>query len=85
MNHQAEFEIQDVFYIEGRGVVVAGKLLSGELKPGMGTEINGKTSGVKSIEVFNRKADALRAGESAGILLSDVKKEDVSRGTILSF
>jgi elongation factor Tu len=80
--------VEDIFSIEGRGTVVTGRIERGVVKVGEEIEIVGikptaKTT-VTGIEMFNRSLDEGMAGDNAGILLRGLKKEDVTRGQVLS-
>ena len=80
--------IEDIFSIEGRGTVVTGKIERGVVKVGEEVEIVGikpttKTT-ITGIEMFNKQLDEGMAGDNAGILLRGTKKEDVTRGQVLS-
>lgn len=80
--------IEDIFSIEGRGTVVTGRIERGQVKVGEDVEIVGlkdtaKTT-VTGIEMFNKQLQEGMAGDNAGILLRGVKKEDLSRGQVIS-
>ena len=80
--------IEDIFSIEGRGTVATGKIERGIVKVGEEIEIVGikdtqKTT-VTGIEMFNKSLSEGMAGDNAGILLRGVKKEDLTRGQVLS-
>jgi elongation factor Tu len=80
--------IEDIFSIEGRGTVVTGKIERGIVKVGEDVEIVGikptaKTT-VTGVEMFNKSLQEGMAGDNAGILLRGVKKEDLTRGQVLS-
>lgn len=81
--------IEDVFSISGRGTVVTGKVEQGILKKGEEVEISGlgndsiKTVAV-SIEMHNKELDEARAGDSVGINVRGVKKDQVTRGQALT-
>ena len=80
--------IEDIFSIEGRGTVVTGRIERGVVKVGEDIEIVGikdtaKTT-VTGIEMFNKNLKEGMAGDNAGILLRGVKKEDLTRGQVLS-
>lgn len=80
--------IEDIFSIEGRGTVVTGRIERGIIKLGEEVEIVGfrdttKTA-VTGIEMFNKQLKEGVAGDNAGLLLRGTKKEDVSRGQVLS-
>lgn len=80
--------IEDIFSIEGRGTVVTGRIERGVVKVGDEAEIVGLKDTVKTtvtgIEMFNKQLDEGMAGDNAGILLRGVKKEDITRGQVLS-
>jgi len=80
--------IEDIFSIEGRGTVVTGRIERGVVKVGEEIEIVGikptaKTT-VTGIEMFNKQLTEGMAGDNAGILLRGVKKEDLTRGQVIS-
>jgi elongation factor Tu len=80
--------IEDIFSIEGRGTVVTGRIERGIVKVGETIEIVGikdtASTTVTGIEMFNKQLDQGQAGDNAGILLRGVKKEDLTRGQVLS-
>ncbi len=80
--------IEDIFSIEGRGTVCTGKIERGIVKVGEEVEIVGlkdtqKTT-VTGIEMFNKTLNEGMAGDNAGILIRGIKKEDITRGQVLS-
>jgi elongation factor Tu len=80
--------VEDIFSIEGRGTVVTGRVERGKVKVGEEVEIVGlkdtaKTT-VTGVEMFNKQLDQAQAGDNAGILLRGLKKEDITRGQVLS-
>ncbi|GEM_PF-6030883 len=79
------FQVEDVFSIEGRGIVVVGKLIDGVAKKGMKTTINGKQSEILTIESQNKNIESLTTGIPAGLLLSNIKKDDVQKGNTYHF
>ncbi|OGI90455.1 translation elongation factor Tu [Candidatus Nomurabacteria bacterium RIFCSPLOWO2_01_FULL_40_15] len=80
--------VEDIFSIEGRGTVVTGKIERGVVKVGEEIEIVGikptQKSTVTGIEMFNKNLQEGMAGDNAGILLRGLKKEDITRGQVLS-
>lgn len=80
--------IEDVFSIEGRGTVVTGKIERGIVKVGEEIEIVGIKDTVKTtvtgVEMFNKQLQQGQAGDNAGILLRGIKKDDITRGQVLS-
>lgn len=85
MVNQAIFRVEDVFSIEGKGIVVVGKLIEGAAKRGMKAVINGKQSEILLIESQNKSLESLIIGVPAGLFLSNIKKDDVQRGSIYYF
>ncbi|MFZ2149890.1 MAG: elongation factor Tu [Minisyncoccia bacterium] len=80
--------VEDIFSIEGRGTVVTGKIERGIVKVGEEIEVVGikptQKSTVTGIEMFNKNLQEGMAGDNAGILLRGLKKEDITRGQVLS-
>ncbi|KAF6007315.1 translation elongation factor Tu [Brettanomyces bruxellensis] len=81
--------IDEVFSISGRGTVVSGTVERGILKPGQEIEVLGgkekplKTT-VTSIEMYHKSLGEAEAGDTPGILLRGVKKDQVTRGMVLA-
>ncbi|MBX4216061.1 elongation factor Tu [Candidatus Parcubacteria bacterium] len=80
--------VEDIFSIEGRGTVVTGRIERGTVKVGEDVEIVGikatSKTAVTGIEMFNKQLNEGMAGDNAGILLRGTKKEDITRGQVLS-
>lgn len=81
--------IEDVFSISGRGTVVSGRVERGTLKREEEVELLGKSDDivktkVTDIEIFKKSADRAQAGDSTGILLRGVRREDLKRGMIVA-
>jgi elongation factor Tu len=81
--------IEGVHSIEGRGTVVTGKVDRGRIRPGEDVEVVGlrpqpRRTVAVSVEMFNRLLDEGRAGENVGVLLRNVKREEVERGQVLA-
>jgi elongation factor Tu len=80
--------IEAVYEIPNQGIVVTGKVKTGKVKIGDELELIGlkkklKYTEVKSIESFGKVMKEALAGADIGILLKDVKKDEVSRGQFL--
>ena len=80
--------VEDVFSIEGRGTVAAGRVERGIVKANEEVELVGlkptsKTVAV-SMEMFNKTLDQAQAGDNVGILLRGTKKEEIERGQVLA-
>ncbi len=80
--------VEDIFSIEGRGTVVTGRIERGIVKVGDEIEVVGLKDTVKTvvtgIEMFNKSLNEGMAGDNAGILVRGLKKEDITRGQVLS-
>ncbi|KAJ2904850.1 translation elongation factor Tu [Zalerion maritima] len=81
--------IEDVFSIAGRGTVASGRVERGTLKREEEIEIVGKgdesiKTKVTDIEIFKKSADRAQAGDSTGLLLRSVRREDLRRGMIVA-
>jgi elongation factor Tu len=80
--------VEDIFSIEGRGTVVTGRIERGIIKVGEEIEIVGLSNTAKTtvtgVEMFNKSLDQGQAGDNAGILLRGLKKDDITRGQVLS-
>lgn len=85
MISQTTFQVEDVFSIEGRGIVVVGKLIDGIARKGMKAVINGKQSEITSIEAENKSLESITIGMPAGLLLSNINKDDVQKGSAYHF
>jgi len=79
--------IEDIFAITGRGTVVTGRIEQGTVKIGDAIQVVGAkpidSIGVTGIEMFNKLLDYAEAGENVGILLRNIKREDVTRGDVI--
>ncbi|OWB78024.1 hypothetical protein B5S32_g2209 [[Candida] boidinii] len=80
--------IDEVFSISGRGTVVSGTAERGTLKKGEEVEIVGGADGalktiVTGIEMYHKELDQAQGGDTPGILLRGIKRDQVKRGMIL--
>ncbi|XP_074347191.1 elongation factor Tu, mitochondrial-like [Apium graveolens] len=90
--------IEDVFSIQGRGIVVTGRIEQGTVKIGEEVEILGLKqvqsntlhiigplkSTVTGVEMFKKILDNGQAGDNVGLLLRGLKRDDVQRGQVVS-
>jgi len=80
--------VEDIFSIKGRGTVVTGRIESGIVAVGDDIRIQGqstsRTTVVSGIEVFRKVVTRAGAGDTVGVLLKDIGKEDVRRGDLLT-
>jgi len=82
--------VEDVFSIPGRGTVVTGKVERGVVNTGDEIEIVGgdqkkpmKTT-CTGVEMFKKILDQGQAGDNIGCLLRGIKRDEISRGQVLS-
>jgi elongation factor Tu len=81
--------IEHVHQIEGRGTVVTGRIDRGRIRKGDAVEIVGlKRKPLRTtatdVEMFHQVLDEGLAGDDVGILLRDVKRDEVERGQVLA-
>jgi elongation factor Tu len=77
--------IDSIFNIEGRGCVVTGTVETGKCKVGDDIEIVGykrrvTKSTITGIETFKKQLDYAQSGDTVGLLLRGILKNDVQRG-----
>ncbi len=77
--------VEDVFTIAGRGTVVTGKIISGDVRIGDEIRINGITpTRVDGIEMFRKTLDYAQTGDNVGLLLNGITRDMINRGDALS-
>ncbi len=81
--------IEGVHTIPGRGTVVSGRVERGVLKVGDAVEIVGLDNDgseviVTGTQAFRKNVPEARAGMNVGLLLRGLKRDDVTRGQVLS-
>ncbi len=81
--------VEDVFSISGRGTVVTGKILRGQVKVGDSLDIVGINDRsirvqLRGIEMFNKTLTEVKEGDNCGLLIAGVLKNDVKRGMVLA-
>jgi elongation factor Tu len=81
--------IENVHHAEGRGTVVTGKVERGRLRANDEVEIVGlrpqpRRTVATSLESFHRTCPEVQAGDNVGVLLRNVKREEVERGQVLA-
>ena len=80
--------VESVCAVPGRGTVVTGRIVRGVIRRGEEVEIVGlrneriRTT-VTDLEMFHQSLDEGQAGDSVGILLRGVKKEEIERGMVV--
>ena len=79
--------IEQVFYIEGRGVVVCGQIATGLVHTGDQLEVVGKNFKrvvkVIGVEMFRKLLDQGEAGDNVGLLLSGISEEEAQSGMVV--
>lgn len=79
--------IESVYVITGRGTVVTGKIEQGALKENDELDLLGriiKKTACLGIEMFHKTMSNAEVGDNVGILVKNIKKEDVRRGYLLA-
>jgi selenocysteine-specific elongation factor len=74
--------VDRVFTMRGFGTVIAGTVLSGQVKEGDRVEIypEGLTSRVRGVQVHHSKANQSRIGKRTAVNLPDISKDKLRRG-----
>ncbi len=82
VSEKAEFIVEDVFSITGRGTVATGKVIKGTFKKGDQLYINDSENPIMctGIEKFRKITDVANEGDEVGLLLRGITKNDVKRG-----
>ena len=83
-----EMTVDDVFAISGRGTVVTGKVGHGQLRKGdrvLIRSLNGTvyTAQVGGIEAFRKTLEVAKAGDTVGLLLNGIRKDQIQRGDVI--
>ena len=75
-------EIDDVFYISGRGTVATGRVLKGRVDVNDVVQISelGISTTVAGVEQFRKSLGYAQEGDTAGLLLREVSRDQISRG-----
>ena len=80
--------VEDAFSITGRGTVSTGRIERGTVKVGESVEIVGlgetRETTVTGIEMFQKTLEEGLAGDTVGLLLRGIQKEDIERGMVLA-
>ena len=84
-----EMTVQDVFSISGRGTVVTGTVSRGTISRGDRVLLRGRDgrvleTKVGGIEAFRKVLQTAKAGDTVGLLLSGVSKDQVRPGDVLT-
>ncbi|OWA52687.1 Elongation factor Tu, mitochondrial [Hypsibius exemplaris] len=81
------FPIENAFSVAQRGIVAIGTLVRGRIKKGDSAEILGHGSELKTViadvQVFRQSVPFVEAGQNCGLLLRNVKPDQLDRGMIV--
>ncbi len=81
--------VEDVCTSREGGIVATGRVERGSLGLGSEVEIVGLQSSLRraivaDMEMFKKKLDRVEAGDSVGLLLADVERNEIQRGMVLT-
>ena len=81
--------VEDVFSITGRGTVATGRIETGVVHVGDELEIiglgaDGKKTVCTGVEMFRKLLDEGAAGDTVGLLLRGIDKNEIKRGMVLA-
>jgi len=78
--------VQRAFSARGHGTIVTGIPVSGRIAIGAALEVlpGGAQGRVRSLQAYKQSVDSARAGHSTALNLSDVRVEDVRRGSVVA-
>ena len=81
--------VEDVFSITGRGTVATGRIETGVIKVGdevqiIGLGAEGLKSVVTGVEMFRKLLDQGEAGDTVGLLLRGIDKNEIKRGMVIA-
>ncbi len=79
-----QMTVEDVFLLRDQRVVVTGRIRSGTLKVGDEVNLLGRKVKIDGIEAFMRALKHAGAGDTVGVLLHDVSRDDVHPGDVLT-
>ena len=79
------FKIIDVYNIRGVGVIPVGKIMSGQIAPGMKANVNGKVIEIKSIERNHQQLSVANSGDDVGMSLKNANVDDLPKGQVINF
>jgi GTPase len=80
MTMQAKVSIENIYQLEGIGVLVIGTVIEGTLKKGMEGNVNGRVMHINNIETDYKSVDLAEKGKRIGFTVSGVDKRDIRGG-----
>jgi elongation factor Tu len=81
----ANFLINDVFSIAGRGTVATGTVKGGEVSVDMTGRIRELKTRIVAIEMFRKNLATAKEGDNCGLILEGIRKEDIKKGDVIIF
>ena len=75
--------IDDSFEIVGVGTVVTGEIGLGEIAVGDTAYINNKITTVEKIQMFRKDFDCAKEGDTCGVFLKGISRDEVKKGDVL--
>lgn len=86
MEEQAIFQVEDVLTLEGVGLALLGKCLSGTISLNMkAVASSGKPLEVVGIEIQQEQRAIIQTGETGGVFVKGVAKDDIVVGATITF
>lgn len=81
--------VEDVYTSKDGGIIATGRIERGWLALGSEVEIVGlrdspRRAIVADMKMFKKKLDRVEAGDSVGLLLADVERNEIQRGMVLT-
>jgi elongation factor Tu len=81
--------VEDVYSGKGDSAIATGRVERGSVTLGAELEVVGlrgspRQAIVADMEMFKRKLERAEAGDSVGLLLADVKRDEIQRGMVLA-
>ena len=87
MNGTFQMTIAGVFRIHRRGTVVTGRVKRGTVHVGDLVEIQGQAGTVRTavtgLEMFRRRIDEAVEGDTVGVFLQDVERDEIQSGDLV--
>lgn len=80
-----KFLVNDVFNVTGKGTVVCGKVESGSIHIGAIVNVSNKgQQTIKDITMHKKSVNCAKTGDSVGILIPSLNKDDVVQGDYIT-
>ena len=84
-----KFTVEDVSGILGLGVIATGTVQMGTITIGQRAKVSSRVGGsldcrIMAIEKLQESVETASQGEKAGLLLSDISKDDIAKGDTIT-